>query len=140
MCFPGRGHISQGKCVSLRRKHISLVICVSRVGEHIPLVIYVSRVGEHIPLVIYVSWVGEHIPLGICVSRVGQLISLVIVIYVFQLGKTYHYDMVSPLRETNFPSDMCFPGRGTHITVICVPLSGKHIFPVIYVSQVGEHI
>ena len=37
VCFPGRGHISLGFCVSQVAKHISLGICVSQVGEHISL-------------------------------------------------------------------------------------------------------
>ena len=57
-------------------------------GEDISLVMCVSWEREHISLVICVSQVGEHIQLGICVSREG---------------------------EHGITSEMCFPGRGTHI-------------------------
>ena len=36
---------------------------------------------------------------------------------------------------------MCFPGRGTHISLgICVSQEGEHISLSLCVSQVGEHI
>ena len=51
----------------------------------------------------HVSSEGEDISLGICVSWVGEHISL---------------------------ENLCFPGRGTHITKdMCFPAGGEHISP-----------
>ena len=67
-------------------------------------------VKEHISVRICVSLVGEHISLGICVSLMGE-----------------HITICFPAGGTLFTRDMCFLGRGTHITTECVSLLGKHI-------------
>ena len=64
---------------------------------------FLGREHIHLSVGICVSHVGEHTSLGICVSLVGEHIIIIIT------------------------ENMCFPGRGTHITRDMCSLIGKHI-------------
>ena len=56
-------------------------------------------------------------------------------------GNTYPTDMCSPTQESYITSDMFSPTRETHIPsdMCSLTLSGKHIFPVIYLFPFPEN-
>ena len=79
--------------------------------------------------------------LGMCVFQVGEHIALRDMCFP---GRGTHItrDMCFPGRETHITRDMCFLGRGAYITWDMCFLGRGHISlgTNVCVSQVGEHI